>query len=75
MAKKIYRLALKGQRPADEVHRVVGEGGGLVLRVHQERDETHVYYEADDAAPDGRGIAKEHGRPTEVKAADVTKIG
>lgn len=73
MATRYYRLKLQGEPSADEIHRSVGKHGGLVMRVHREKGETHVYY-AGGAGNDPAG-----GRPpegaSEVSLDDVTKLG
>ena len=72
MATKYWRLKVKGDPSADEIHRGVGKGGGLVLRVHREKGETHVYYAGEDAQ-ESHGLAGA-GRPESVKLDDVSKI-
>ncbi|MFL5385267.1 MAG: hypothetical protein ACJ8GN_22340 [Longimicrobiaceae bacterium] len=72
MATRYWRLKLKGEPSADDIHRGVGKGGGVVLRVHREKGETHVYYSGEEGG-EGHGLAG-GGRPESVKLDDVTKF-
>jgi len=70
MATKYWRLRVKGEPTADEIHQGVGRSGGQVLRVHREKGETHVYFAGDDGS-ESHGLAG-GGRPESVKLDDVT---
>jgi hypothetical protein len=71
---KYYKLKLQGDPSHDEIHRAVGKSGGLVMRVHREKGETHVYYaggEGNDPAGGNRAVEG----ADEVSLDEVTKLG
>lgn len=72
MASKHYKIHVKGEPTADEIHRAVGAGGGLITRIHRERGETLVYYTGGEGK-ETRGL-QGAGAPTEVSADEVTKF-
>ena len=73
MATRYYRLKMQGDPSAEEIHRHVGRSGGLVMRVHRERGETHVYY-AGGEGNDPAGAKPLEGA-SEVRIDEVTKLG
>jgi hypothetical protein len=74
MATKYYRLKLQGEPSADEIHRNVGKHGGLVMRVHREKGETHVYYAGAEGGDPGAAGKGAEGA-SEVSLDEVTKLG
>jgi hypothetical protein len=72
MSNRYWRVKVKGDATADEIHRSVGSAGGQVLRVHREKGETHVFF-ASANDKEAHGVAAD-GQATEVKLDDVTKI-
>jgi hypothetical protein len=72
---KHYSARFKGEKPAHEIHEAVGQDGGLVTRVHVEKGETRVYFTGGEGK--GEHLRKRLGAdaPTEVREAEVLKIG
>jgi hypothetical protein len=55
---------------------MIGQSGGLVVRVHSEGGDTHVYYAGEKAATAEVSKAfKGAEAPSEVSAGEVTKLG
>lgn len=76
MGRKYWRLRLRGERSADEIESAIGKSGGLVVRVHVERDEMHVYFAAEESAPTAdmaRTLARAQA-PTEVSEEEATQF-
>jgi hypothetical protein len=73
MATKYYRLKMQGDPSPEEIHRHVGRSGGMVMRVHRERGETHVYYAGGEG--NDPGGAKGPEGASEVHLDEVTKLG
>lgn len=76
MARKYWRLRLKGERSAEEIESAIGKSGGLVVRVHVQRDEMNVYFAAEESAPTA-DIARTLVRaeaPTEVPQEEATQL-
>ncbi|HET6762996.1 MAG TPA: hypothetical protein VFH27_04970 [Longimicrobiaceae bacterium] len=73
MASKHWKVQVKGDPTADEIHRAVGANGGLVTRVHREKGETHVYFTGEEGLKEGHGLHGA-GAASEVKAGDVTRF-
>lgn len=70
---KHWKIHVKGEPTADEIHRAVGASGGLITRIHRERGETHVYYTGEEGGKEGHGL-QGGGPPTEVGEDEVTKF-
>jgi hypothetical protein len=70
---KHYKASFKGDKPLDQIQSAVGREGGLILRVHQDRGETHVYYASEKEAH-GKHLGElGAGPPSEVSEADVLR--
>ncbi|MFN3396439.1 MAG: hypothetical protein ACK4Z9_06560 [Thermodesulfovibrionales bacterium] len=75
MAMKYWRLKLKGERSMDEIQSAVGRSSGIIIRIHFESGETHVYFAAEkSAAPEAAKAMKEAMMPEEVSADKLTKF-
>lgn len=76
MAIKYWRLKLKGERSADEIQSAIGRSGEIVVRIHFEGGETHVYFAASKSAAASVAKAMKDAAPLEeVSANEVTKLG
>ena len=73
---KYYMLKMKGDPSVGEIEARVGAAAGTLLRVHVEGGYTSVYYAADPKAqrPAAKAAAAAE-QPSEVRLADVTKLG
>ena len=76
MAMKYWQIKVKGERSADELQNAVGQAGGMIVRLHFEAGETHVYFASEKSAAAKVAKAIKGARiPKEVRAVDVKKIG
>jgi hypothetical protein len=69
-------LRLRGERSTDEIEAAIGKSGGLIVRVHVERDEMHVYFAAEESAPTAditRTLTRAEA-PTEVSKEEATQL-
>ena len=74
MATKYWQMKVKGDPSADDIHRSVGESGGVVLRVHREKGETQVFFSGEEGKDAGKRLTGA-GRAAAVKLDAVTKVG
>lgn len=74
MATRHWKIHVKGDPTADEIHRAVGGGGGLITRIHRDRGETHVYFTADEPGKDLHAALRGAEAAREVKADEVTRF-
>jgi hypothetical protein len=74
-AMKYWRLKLKGKRSAEELEAAVGSGGGQVVRVHMEKDEATVYFEANKSmASEVAKSVKRAGKAEEIGLREIKKL-
>ncbi len=76
MARKYWRLRLRGERSTEELESEIGKSGGLIVRVDVQPDEMNVYFAAEEAAPTA-DIASTLARaeaPTEVSEEEATEL-
>lgn len=72
---KYWRIKLKGKRSADELEAAVGSGGGQVVRVHMEKDETLVYFAANKSMVSGvTKSIRRSGKAEEVGLREIKKL-
>ncbi|HEU4562210.1 MAG TPA: hypothetical protein VFS20_30555 [Longimicrobium sp.] len=69
---KHWKIHVKGEPTADEIHRAIGAGGGLVTRIHREGGETRVYYTGEEGGK-GHNLPGA-AAPSEVGEDEVTKF-
>lgn len=73
---KYWRMKLKGEHLADEIHSLVGQSGGNLVRLHYEEGETQVYFAAEKSvAPDAVKAIRDASLPEEVSFEEVTRLG
>lgn len=76
MAIKHWQILVKGQPDSDEIERCVGEGGGLITRVHSEGGQTQIYLAGDATSAKKAARALKGARaPKEVRVTQVKKMG
>ena len=75
MAMKYWQTKVKGERAAEELQNAIGQAGGMIVRLHFEAGETHVYFASEKSAAAKVSKAIKGARtPREVRAIDVKKI-
>ena len=79
MKTKYTKYTLKGEHPADEAQKALGDAAsqGVVVRVDTSGAETNVYVAGDDTASTARSAADTKAAGTssaDVSESDITKI-
>jgi len=76
MTSKYWRLKLKGSQPIDKVAGAVSPEGAILLRVHVEKDETIVYFAAEQTVmPELTKAMTLAEKPEEVSMKEILTIG